>query len=64
MSVKPGLERAFELARSGEISDLGQLRKALHREGYAAEHYLVGPVLLKSLASTIKIAAEETQDPV
>ena len=28
------LERAFQLARSGEVSGLSEIRKVLHHEGY------------------------------
>lgn len=35
MYEKPILERAFELARSGEFPRVKELEKALSREGYA-----------------------------
>ncbi|MBZ9762312.1 hypothetical protein LB553_15715 [Mesorhizobium sp. CA8] len=55
---KTTLERAFELARSGDIVDLYGLRERLRREGYDGRQ-LEGNSLRKQLASMIKEAAPE-----
>jgi hypothetical protein len=48
-------ERAFQIAGSGAVSNVLDIRRALHREGYAADA-LQGPTLLKQLLSVIKAA--------
>lgn len=52
---KTSLERAFELARSGECSDLSGLIQRLSREGYSA-HQIEGPQLRKQLIRLIEVA--------
>ena len=47
------LERAFELARTGEFELTEQLRRALRREGYSG-HQTIGPTLLRQLRSVMK----------
>jgi len=42
------LERAFELARSGECAKLEDIRERLKAEGYGVEQ-LSGPALLRQL---------------
>ena len=42
------LERAFELARSGECEDVGAIREGLRREGYMLSQ-IVGPSLTRQL---------------
>ena len=38
MTEQTTIERAFELARSGECSSVNDLRQRLRREGYDAVH--------------------------
>lgn len=42
------VERAFQLARSGTVSTLDDIRRALRREGYKADA-LQGPLLYSQL---------------
>ena len=49
------LERAFELASSGDYENVGLLRKRLQYEGYAANE-IDGPMLLKQLRTKISTA--------
>ena len=42
------LERAFELARSGDCASISQVREKLAAEGYSLQQ-LTGPTLLKQL---------------
>jgi len=42
------LERAFELARTGDYAGIGEIREALSAEGYALSQ-LDGPSLQKQL---------------
>jgi hypothetical protein len=49
------LERAFELARSGRVGSMDELRTALKREGFTGRQ-LEGPSLRKELVSLIKAA--------
>lgn len=49
------LERAFQLARSGQVSGLSDIRKVLNREGYS-ENQIEGPTLKRQLAGLIKTA--------
>jgi len=51
------LERAFQLARSGEVSGLSEIVKALKGEGYSANQ-IEGPALRRQLANLIKAARE------
>jgi hypothetical protein len=58
------LERAFQLARSGQVSKLDDLRKTLKQEGYDADALYVGKSLKKQLNDLIKAAAfERPADP-
>lgn len=52
LNCKSTIERAFEIASSGEVASLERLGHALNREGYAV-HMLTGPVLLKQLRDRI-----------
>jgi hypothetical protein len=52
------LERAFQLARSGEVSGLPEIRKALNREGYNGNQ-IEGPALTRQLADLIKTAHQQ-----
>jgi len=49
------LERAFQLARSGEVSAISEIRRVLDREGYSASQ-IEGPALKRQLAGLIKTA--------
>jgi predicted membrane GTPase involved in stress response len=46
------VERAFQLAGSGEVATLSDLRARLRREGYDLNH-IVGPALLRQLRTLI-----------
>jgi hypothetical protein len=46
------LERAFELARSGECRTVDDIRKRLSREGYSTTQ-IYGPALLAQLRALI-----------
>lgn len=49
MSNRPtALERAFELARSGECAGVSDVKERLRAEGFAAEQ-VTGPVLGRQL---------------
>jgi hypothetical protein len=52
---KTALERAFELARSGECINLPALIKRLDNEGYSGNQ-IEGPQLKKQLAGLIERA--------
>jgi hypothetical protein len=49
------LERAFQLARSGQVSGLSEIVKALSREGYSANQ-IEGPALRRQLTGLIEAA--------
>jgi hypothetical protein len=49
------MERAFQLAKSGEVSGLTEIVKALRREGYSANQ-IEGPALKRQLTNLIKAA--------
>jgi hypothetical protein len=50
------LERAFDLARSGQYSSISDLKKQLMAEGLTISQ-LTGPSLLKQLTALIRDAA-------
>lgn len=51
------VERAFELARSGEMKSVTKLKQRLHLEGFtAAEIGGIGPALTRQLGGTVKEA--------
>lgn len=52
MNCKSTLERAFELAESGDISSIEGLGRALNQEGYSL-NMLTGPLLMKQLRARI-----------
>ena len=54
------IERAFELAKSGDCENLSVLRKQLHAEGYA-EYLLVGPSLSRQLRDLCATAMRDLQ---
>lgn len=50
----PLLERAFELARSGEVSDIVGIKIRLHSEGYTGiDAHLDGPKIRADLRQTM-----------
>ena len=57
--TKTALERAFELANSGKIQSVGELRRAVSREGYTATH-LEGQALGRQLAQIIRRSKART----
>jgi ribosomal 50S subunit-associated protein YjgA (DUF615 family) len=52
------LERAFQLARSGAVAHIGDLRDKLRREGYGPAT-MKGPLLRAQLRKLIKQARKE-----
>jgi hypothetical protein len=54
------LERAFELARSGSVSGVTEIRMELKREGYEYGE-IRGHSLQKQLRELIRIARAETK---
>lgn len=53
------LERAFELARSGEFRQIDEIRLQLRREGYAGiDAQLTGPLLRRQLRALCVRAVE------
>lgn len=51
------LERAFQLARSGSVGNVTELKTALKREGYSSE-VIEGRTLTRQLRELIQIARE------
>jgi hypothetical protein len=51
------LERAFQLARSGQVASVAEIRTALRDEGYELRQ-LYGRTLLKQLRDLIASAAK------
>ena len=49
------LERAFQLARSGQVSGLSEIVEALESEGYSANQ-IEGPALRRQLTGLIDTA--------
>lgn len=47
-NLKSTIERAFEIAASGDVGTMDQLRRVLNDEGYFTS-VLTGPLLLKQL---------------
>jgi hypothetical protein len=56
------LERAFQLARSGQVSNVEDIRKRLKQEGYDANAVYVGQSLKTQLRDLIKAAHLETTE--
>ena len=55
---KTAMERAFDLARSGEASNVTDIITSLKREGYSADQ-IQGASLRRQLAALIKSARSE-----
>ena len=49
------LERAFELARSGQVAEFSEIVRALRGERYSVDQ-LQGPILKRQLVELIKTA--------
>ncbi len=49
------LERAFDLAKSGDCQNIGELRQRLKAGGHAAEQ-VSGPMLMRQLRGLLSIA--------
>jgi hypothetical protein len=56
------LERAFQLARSGEMSAIADIEKQLDREGYDRKVVQGGPLLKGQLRKLIREASERKGD--
>jgi hypothetical protein len=56
------LERAFQLARSGQAATTADIKKQLKREGYE-EKAVGGPSLTGQLRKLIREASERKGDP-
>jgi hypothetical protein len=54
------LERAFELARSGDCDSISKVREKLLAEGYSLQQ-LTGPTLLKQLRTLCAAAQPRTE---
>lgn len=59
---KTAIERAFELARSGQFRKVSEVKIAVWREGYEAVNQIGGATLQKQLREAIRIA-NLTADP-
>ena len=49
------IERAFQLAKSGDCASISDIKKILQRDGYATGQ-ITGPLLLKQLREAIRSA--------
>ena len=56
------LERAFQLARSGDYVSVADIKKQLISEGYSVAQ-ITGPTLAKQLAALIKAAQAQRPLP-
>ena len=56
------LERAFELAKSGRLSSVSEIRRALSKEGYETTQ-MDGPLLRRQIMAIIKASAGGRDDP-
>jgi hypothetical protein len=54
------VERAFQLAKSGEHHSVEEIRKALNAEGRSTQA-ISGPLLLRQLRTMIRLAFAETE---
>ena len=53
---KTAVERAFELARSGQFKKVSEVKIAVWREGYEAVNQIGGVSMQKQLREAIRIA--------
>ena len=56
------LERAFQMARSGDYASVEDIKRRLSAEGYSASQ-VSGPMLAKQLLALIKEARAQRQSP-
>lgn len=62
MTYRPtAIERAFELARSGQVKNAEEIKRILRREGHSLAT-VQGATLIKQLR-TIALAARATSEP-
>jgi hypothetical protein len=54
------LERAFQLAKTGQYANVQLIKRQLHREGYD-QRQVEGPALLSQLSSLIRAARKCAQ---
>jgi hypothetical protein len=63
LSVRGIVEKAFELARSGQMKSVTNLKQRLRIEGFTAgEIGGIGPALTRQLAATVKDALGKDAD--
>ena len=55
-------ERAFEIAASGRVGSITDLRRALASEGHSSTQ-VVGPQMLRQLRQLIEQAKSRTESP-
>jgi hypothetical protein len=55
------IERAFQLAKSGDCASISDIKKSLQRDGYAAGQ-ITGPLLLKQLREAIRSVQPATTE--
>jgi hypothetical protein len=54
MESRPSIiERAFDLASSGRVQSVSEIRSALKLEGYSEDWHIQGPTLTKQLMKLI-----------
>ena len=58
------LERAFQLARSGQVASIDDIKKRLKREGYEEKAVDGGPSLAAQLRKLISEASERKGGPI
>jgi hypothetical protein len=64
MTIPTTLERAFELARSGDCSSLQDIRRRLKSEGFdQVEAHLAGPAIGKQLRRLCEEARTTSAEP-
>ena len=61
MSTQNTIERAFQLARSGSVQTLDELRRELKRQGYeAVEAHLAAAAIRKQLKQALSDAPKQS----
>jgi hypothetical protein len=58
----PITERAFQIARSGTVSTVSEIKIVLRQEGYSVD-LLQGPTLLKQLLAVIRAERQRGKPP-
>ena len=56
------VERAFQIAHSGTVSSVDEIRRALNREGYQANE-LQGSALYRQLRAVIRAERQRVKPP-